>query len=90
MFNVLYRIRIENQFEWEMTQKLLFKLGYMWGVSGYKMIPYGGDKTITIWRDCSLSFGNFEYNCIPFSTLINMIENNEITIGLNEKYAGKS
>ena len=51
MNKLLYRVFINNLFEWETTQKILFKLGYKWN---------GGDAVIFNFYDFPNNIGVWE------------------------------
>jgi hypothetical protein len=73
------RVKCENEFEWGITQKLLFKLGYKWNGSNCSILSYDVvDDSISLWDDKTMTISNNSDKRISFSEFINKLENNEI------------
>ena len=76
--DIIYRVNITNQFESEIVQKILFKLGHYWGIGGQniKNIPIHLYDNIGVWDYKEISMGHFrDSRNISFEQFIIKMEN---------------
>jgi hypothetical protein len=82
-------IKVENETEWDLSQRILFALGYQWGGSGFELIYYQYNRHICVWSDGDMTHGkNYELwysgagNIIyTFKEFLDYVEENDIRHG---------
>ena len=86
---MILRVRLNNETEWNMTEKLLFLFGYKWsGFEDRNHIVYNARSNgyISVWEEGYLKYGSspnyyLDHLDITFDKFIDYIEQNDIKIG---------
>jgi hypothetical protein len=87
---MILRVYLRNEIEWDMTEKLLFLLGYVWcsAFNRFEHIIFNPRNCyISVWKDGELKYGsrpNYYDNGQPditFEKFIDYLEQNDIKVG---------